>query len=510
MKPLFAVFLPLLVAYGAALGWCVDRWNAPTEYFAHCWLVPLVGAAVVWHRRASWATQPRAADARGWWLLGPALLLHLVGASLMIDSWSAASLVLAVPGAALLSLGPRRLRGLWPVVWLVLFAVPTPIYVEGRLAFELKEIAVEGGSWIGNLLGADVVRSGDRLVPTGMDGSLFVADACSGLRSLLAMLTLAYCVAFFTGPARAGRRWTLLFLAAPMAVFANLVRIAALCLLARWFGVPFAEGGGHTVANVVEWLALLMALMGIDRALSRRLGAAGGDEVVAGPPPVSQGAAQASGLRVTSVGLWVIAVPLLWLSVWRPFADRADRAAQLPDQLSGYALQRREGDAERQFQAALPRWRELLGTEDFVWRRYRDEQQNSVNLVALYHDTNWKSVHPPRICIEGSNMVILRDEVVAAPWLPGGGSVSRIEARSRADGWQYVTLSVFGTGGWSSGDYWDFVMHHLPRAVVRANESGFLLRVESPVYRGEVAEDAAARCREFLRSLLPSAQELVR
>ena len=509
MKPLFAVFLPLVVAYAAALAWCVDRWNAPTQYFAHCWLVPFIGAAVIYHRRRAWAARPRCQDARGWWLLAPALALHLVGAALMIDSWSAASLVLAVPGAALLAPGRARLVGLWPVLWLVLFAVPTPIYVEGRLAFELKEVAVEGGAWIGNLFGADVARRGDRLVPVGVDGSLFVADACSGLRSLLAMLTLAYCVAFFTGPARLGRRLLLMALAAPLAVCANVVRIAALCLLARWFGVPFAEGAGHTVANIVEWLALLGALMGLDRVLSRRPGSQGSSDDW-GQGALLAGASPRSGGVVPAVALWALAGPLLWLSVWRPFGDRDDRAAQLPVEAAGYALERRSPDAERQFQAALPRWRELLGTGDFVWRRYRDADGHLINLVALFHDTNWKSVHPPRICIEGSNMAIVRDEVVDAPWLPVGERVSRIEARSHADGWEYVTLSVYGTATWASGDYWEFVMHHLPRAVVRANESGYLLRVESPVYKGEVADDAAARCREFLGRLLPSAQELVR
>ena len=51
MKPFLCVFLPLLLAYATALLWCADRWNAPTEYFTHCWLVPFVGAMVVWFRR---------------------------------------------------------------------------------------------------------------------------------------------------------------------------------------------------------------------------------------------------------------------------------------------------------------------------------------------------------------------------------------------------------------------------------------------------------------------------
>lgn len=506
MGALLAVFLPLLVAYAVALRWCAERYNAPTEYFAHCWLLPFVGALAVWSRRRRWAQQPRVVDARGWLLLGPALALHFAGALLMIDSWSAASLVLAVPGAAWLALGRARLAGLWPALWLTALAVPAPMYVEGRLAFELKEVAVVGGSAFANLLGADVVRQGDRLLPTGLEGSLFVADACSGLRSLLAMLTLAYCLAFFTGPAGRLRRVVLLLAAAPLAVLANVLRIASLCLLARWVDVPFAEGAGHTVANGVEWVALLVTLLATDRWLSRRAAPA----AAAASAPAVPAAEGARSLRGPAVTLWLLAPALLWLSAYRPFGAQDGRAEQLPAAVAGFALQPRDEEEQRAFEAALPRWQELLGTRDFVWRRYRDDEKRLISVVALYHDTNWKSVHPPRICIEGSNMQILRDDFVDAPWLAPGVQVSRIQAQSRADRWSYVTLSVFGTKDWLSGDYWDFTLYHLPRALLRANESGFLLRVESPIYSGETPADAEARCATFLGALLPSARSLLR
>ncbi|MFK7742807.1 MAG: exosortase/archaeosortase family protein [Planctomycetota bacterium] len=516
MKPFLLIFLPLLIAYTTAIGWCIDRWNAPTQYFAHCWLVPFVGAAVVWWRRSDWRKRPRATDLRGLLLLVPGLLLHLVGALLMIDSWSAASIVLTLPGAAWLALGSQRLRGLWPVLALVLFCVPLPLYVEGRLAFLLKEVAVTGGSFLANLFGAEVVRQGDRLQPVGIDGSLFVADACSGLRSLMAMATLAYCLAFFTGPASWLRRLVLLLVAAPMAIAANVCRIASLCLLARYVDVPFAEGTGHSIANAVEWLTLLALLMGFDGLLARRLvgagaGAAGGGGDVATVPSIDRSALpRAAGTKLLwpAIACWVLAAPLIWLSTYRPFGDRTDRAAMLPEVIAGYQLEPRDDETEALFAAAVPRWRELLGTGDFAYRRYRDADRHLINLVALYHDTNWKSVHPPRICIEGSNMAIERDELAVAGWLGEGEDavISRIVARGLGDSWRYVTLSVYGTKAWASGDYWQFVMHHLPRALMRRNESGFLLRVESPIYTGEAAEDAEARCRAFLLELLPMAR----
>lgn len=518
MRRLFVLWLPLLVAYAPTLWWCIERWNAPTQYFAHCWLLPPLAAWLLWQRRREWSPRPAIVDRRGLWLLLPGLLLHLAGALLMVDSWSAASLVLTVPGAAWFALGRERLRGQWPVLGLVLFVVPAPLFVEGRLAFVLKEIAVHGGAWLGNGLGADVVRSGDHLQPRGLDGSLYVADACGGLRSLLAMLTMAYCLAFFTGAPRWSRRLVLLVAAPLLAVLANTLRIAALCLLARWAGVPFAEGTGHTLANVAEWVSLLLLLLGVDALLSRGGGAAvaatdasTADARIAVVVPTTgaaiAGVASSPPARLAAIA-WPLAVLLAWLALYRPLPTRADRAATLPEVVAGFTLVPRTADEEARFQQNLPRWRELLGTGDFVWRRYQEAGGGRVHLVALFHDANWKSVHPPRICIEGSNMDIEQDDLVRT-WADGP-IASRIVARSREDGWRYVTLSMFGTASWSHGDYWRFTLHHMPRALLRQNESGFLLRAEAPIRPGESDAAAAARAGRFLRAMLPVAQERVR
>ncbi|HZN39358.1 MAG TPA: exosortase/archaeosortase family protein [Planctomycetota bacterium] len=504
MRALLAVFLPLLVAYGATLQWCIDRWNAPTRYFEHCWLVPFIALAVLWVNRADWRARAARFDRTGFWLLGPALALHLVGAGLMIDSWSAASLVLAVPGAAWLALGRERLRGQWPVLWFVLFLVPLPFYVEGRLAFHMKEFAVRAGSWLANVAGADMVRRGEVLQPEGLPGALAVEDACGGLRSLMAMLTVAYCLAFFMRSKAWPRRWLLMAVAAPLAIAANVVRIAVLCLLARWFGVGFAEGTGHTLANIAAWIAEVLALLAFDAWLVRRFAGA----VVSSAPSTAAGPAP----RALSVGLglWLAALPLLALCLYRPFVVGHGRAEKLPSTLAGYDLVPRTPEKEAKFRRDLPRWNELLGTADFVWRHYSDGGQSHINLVAVFHDANWKSVHPPRICIEGSNMTIEEDGLVPAPGLGEDVVAGLIVARSNWDERRYVSLSVYGTRDWTSGDYTKFMWHHLPLAVLRQSESGFLLRVESQVEARETVGDAQARCAKFLGELVPLARGILR
>lgn len=508
MKALLAVFLPLLIAYGVTLEWVVDRWNAPTGYYEHGWLLPFVGAGVIWLRRDRWRKAVAFVDYRALWLLVPGLLVHLAGALLMIDSLSALSLVLTVPGAAWLALGSERLRGLWPVLFLVLFAVPPPMVVDDRLAVALKEFAVEGGSALANVFGAGVTRAGSDLYVEGRAEPLFVAEACGGLRSLLAMVALGYCVAFFVGGRSLLRRGGLLLASVPLAVGANVVRIAALCIMAQWFGVDFASGTGHTLANAGELIFDIGALLLLDVLLSR-LGGRGPEPapVAAGAPPT---AALARGLRGPAVALWLCCVPLLALSLYRPASGGGDRAARLPTEVAGYEHVPRSAEAERVFRQRLPRYVELLGTDDFVWREYRDAGGARVHVVALYHDSNWKSVHEPRICIIGSQMDIEIEDEIPAPWLDGGATLGRIVARSRIDNWQYLTLSVFGTVDWAAGNYSEFAWYHMPRALMRRSQSGFLFRVETPVTPGEDLDVAAARCERFLQGVLPAARELLR
>lgn len=105
-------------------------------------------------------------------------------------------------------------------------------------------------------------------------------------------------------------------------------------------------------------------------------------------------------------------------------------------------------------------------------------------------------------------MDIEQDDFAAA-W-PEGPLASRIVARARRTGRRFVTLSLFGTADWLSGDYWQFTLHHLPRALVRANQSGFLLRAEAPIGDGESEADAERRASRFLQALVPIARERLR
>ena len=499
MTSLLWVFLPLLLAYASPLWWCVELWSLPDGYFAHGPLVPAVMAIMFWSRKAKWSATPAQPDLRAFVLLGPGLLVHACGAALSIDSLSAASLVLAVPGAAWLAFGRARLAGMWPVLWLVAFAVPMPIYLTDRVAFELKEIAVRGGVWLAQATGLGIERNGASLLVEGQSQALDVADPCGGLRSLLAMITLVYCIAFFVGPATFWRRALLLLAAAPVAVFVNLVRIAAICWLARYEGVEFASGTGHDFLNGVAWVLDLGIVMSFDSLLSRSRAASEMDAMTAGVPSASH-AMPARPMHKVGAWLWVVAVALAALSFTRAEPSMTGRAKALPAQLAPFT--------QSQWFDVTPRMHQLLGTDDATWRSYDDETGRRLFVVAVFHGSNWKSVHPPHICLLGSDMDIVQEggtDLATAE----GDRAGQILLRSRKGGRPYVSLYAYGAKDLSTGSYLKFFLHHAPRALFRSSNDGFLLRVETYADGPGGFDAAEARCRALLEKLLVEARKLL-
>lgn len=198
--------------------------------------------------------------------------------------------------------------------------------------------------------------------------------------------------------------------------------------------------------------------------------------------------------------LWVAAPLLLALDLVRPFTESRGLARTLPESLAGYTLA-----VDRQLTA---RQTELLGTEDAAWRTYEDGEGNRIFMVAVFHEENWKSVHPPRICIEGSDMTIEAEDTSPLPLDTGAAVAGRILAKSRARDLDYVSLYVYGAPGLLTPSYFEFFWHHAPLALFRRATSGFLLRVETYVGEGGPAA-AEERCRRFLGKLVPAAQGLI-
>jgi exosortase len=248
----------LVLAYSGTAHILLQVWRHNANY-SHGFLIPPVAAWLIWRERAAL----RAAVGPGSWLgvflLVPAMLLQLVGLRGDVATLQGLSLILAGAGVVLQLHGTRFLKRIaFPIAFLV-FMIPTLPLFMNTLSFKLKILAARGAIVVSHALGILVQRDGVNLVFPG--GVLSVENACSGLRSLVALMALGALFAYLA-PGPLWKRLLLFALALPIAVLANVLRISALCVYAGVGNVQDAAGLFHEVGGFALFgIAFILLLL---------------------------------------------------------------------------------------------------------------------------------------------------------------------------------------------------------------------------------------------------------
>jgi len=243
----------LAALFAPTVAWLARTW-AVHPYYSHGPIVPLVAAALAWRARASFAGgEPSSA---GLAAVGAGVVIHVVAMRWAVFPLSAAALVVVLIGGAILVGGTPALRAAALPALLLAFAIPLP-WIE-RLAPLLAAAVARGAAQAAGALGVTVVQTGAQL--SAGDGTFVVGAPCSGLRSLLALATLAVVLAgILAGPP--ARRMALVFLAVPLALAANWLRLTGLLWMSHAVGadhgLAFFEGPAGPMLFVAALLVLV-------------------------------------------------------------------------------------------------------------------------------------------------------------------------------------------------------------------------------------------------------------
>ena len=263
------VVLCLLVGllYYRILGDLVSNWYHDPN-FSHGFLIPLFSGFVFWQRRRQTAALPAKPAGFGLVVIAMALaelIVGVLGAELFL---SRSSFILLLAGFLIYFLGWNHFRGLlFP--WACLFlAIPIPAIIFNQITFPLQLLASKLGASILPFLGVPVLREGNILQLPAL--SLEVAEACSGIRSLLSLGTLAIVYGYFFEPS-VRRRLALVAAAIPIAVAANALRIVTTALLVQYWDPYMAE----SLVHFSEGLTLFLLSFGLIVSLHGFMGAIG-------------------------------------------------------------------------------------------------------------------------------------------------------------------------------------------------------------------------------------------
>lgn len=239
-------------------------WGENPNY-SHGYLIPPVAAFLLWMRRDAFARAAGRGTAWGLALVGLALLGHILSIRAGVFMTQGYSFVLLLYGLALLYFGAPATRAIWFPLAYLFFMLPVPPFLMRHLSFRLKDFAAKAGAAAAHRIGIPLVRTGMTIHMPG--GSLRIADPCSGLRSLVALVALGALFAFLSrGPL--WKRIVLFLSAFPLAVVANIARISVLCVVADVWGVETATGLFHDFSGFFLFMIAFVGLA-IVRALLR-------------------------------------------------------------------------------------------------------------------------------------------------------------------------------------------------------------------------------------------------
>jgi exosortase len=258
----------ILVLYGPILGHLIENWWRDPDY-SHGFLVPLFSAYVLWRQRGRLVQIVLKPSNFGLVvMLGATALLFLgsLGAELFT---SRISLLILIGGIVLFLAGWKMLQAVFfPLGFLVLM-IPIPVIIYNQITFPLQLLASRFATFWLQLLGVPVLREGNLInLP---NYTLEVVDACSGIRSLMTLITLAIAYGYFMEDRR-WVRWFMVALMVPIAIASNSIRIVGAGLLTFHFGPRMAEGFFHEFSGWVIFVAALVLMFACHWALCRITG----------------------------------------------------------------------------------------------------------------------------------------------------------------------------------------------------------------------------------------------
>jgi exosortase D (VPLPA-CTERM-specific) len=492
----------------------VLQWVGPHSdpNFEHGVFVPLFAAFVIWTERKRLRAIPAAPS----WVGAPIILLSLLILALGVLGselfFSRVSLLILLAGMVILFRGWVFFRAvLFPWAFLILM-IPIPALLMNQVTFPLQLLAAKLATALLQLVGVPVLREGNLIVLAAMP--LDVAEACSGIRSLLTLVTLAIIYGYLM-ETRLWARIALVFFAVPIAVVANSFRIFGTGLLVQYWDPDKAEGFFHTFSGWVIFVAAMIMLFAVHRMISifanSTLGRPNPSRPVEpgtvasparkAPPPGQPSTATGSArFAVAAMLLLVTALGLQAHSREETFPPRAPLSS-FPTEVDGWT-----GTDEPIDQPTL----DILGAGEFLLRDYENaglaQQQPDpwINLYIAYFPTQrtGDTIHSPSHCLPGNGYIPVSREVVQIAAPDGSLFPANRYVVSKGLDRELVLYWFQAHGREVASEYW--AKYYLIADSIRMNRSdGALVRLMTPMFENETPAAAQSRLMQLGQHFLP-------
>lgn len=405
--------------------WGFDIYTAPDSDGAFALLMPFAVLALFWWKRQELVARPAGAWAPGVWLIAAGLFAHLLGYVIQQPRLSLTGFLIGLYGLTGLVWGKHWLKASRFPFFLLVFCIPMvgTDWLTLRMRLMVAWI-VAGIAHLG--LAPDLVRDGTQLMGADHSYQYEVAAACSGIRSLTALLALTTIYGFvcFKSPMK---RWVMILAAFPLAILGNVVRLCFTIMVAELGG----QGAGKAVetnAGYITFIVAIVCVYFLGRWLERS------ETKPADPlsrPPTENDQPRPTGaqtaparskpffgvLVLVMMGLTAFAI-LHMKSLHRlgdpgvrtqPIAGSEPRVEVLmPETAPGYTSQILT-NAEAVLERQLPK------DSSYRARLYVGEDNTWIQMTAVLMGQDRTSIHSPYICMVGQGWAIDKEHTTVVP-----------------------------------------------------------------------------------------------
>lgn len=247
---LFVVFYPVYP----------DLWNTWMNHSnnSHGILVPFISMYFVWDKRIELKSLDVSSSYWGLLLFIVSITFYLMALVGGIAVISRAMIVFALAGIVLYLFGAKIFKALAFPLFFLLFMVPVPVSVVSMVSLPLQTFATKISAGIIQTCSIPVFREGNMLY--FVQTQLEVAEACSGIRSIVAITMLSTIFVYLSKGS-----WTqkiiVLASAVPIALSANILRISGTGILAHFYGDKVARGFLHDFSGFAVFFFGLVLLL---------------------------------------------------------------------------------------------------------------------------------------------------------------------------------------------------------------------------------------------------------
>lgn len=492
---LLSLLALLLVLYGEVIFFMAKQWYSDENY-SHGFLVPLIAGYFLYERRRALALCSASPWIPGLGVVLLGLLQLVLGHAASEYFTQRSSLIVVLAGLVLFLFGRQAFRlASMPIAYLIMM-VPLPYIVYNAVAFPLKLFITNVSVSFLQALGVVVLHEGNILLFPSI--TLEVADACSGIRSLVSLLALALAGAFFIRSTPL-KRFVLVLSAVPVALVTNAARVIVTGILAQKWGARAAEGFFHEFAGMLVFLVAMALLAGIGLLLSDPDGEEASDDLQEVQALTGRGNSRISGAVFASVamllmlaGVFVMFRPDLQVPTKKSFSG-------FPPVHNGWHMV-----SQQIFTADVM---DVLRPTDYISRTYTIQDGLPVQLYIGYHGggRGGGEIHSPNHCLPGGGWQKMSSSNTVIETSVGRVNIVRAEYRrgEQAELFYYW----FQVGDRTLTNEYMLKLAELTNSVLHRRRDASFVRISVPSVQGTA--QSAEVTERFVKDFYPVIREFL-